>query len=113
MFWKYYYVIIFEWRASVNDDITADCNSISDQCECDIRDTSKKISRWNYLITISIYNMLKNIRFESEFEVTAEQLLANQNRLADLDKKLNEEDGKVSSLNRRLMLLEVTRLLRH
>ena len=57
--------------------------------------------------------MLKNIRFESEFEVTAEQLLANQNRLADLDKKLNEEDGKVSSLNRRLMLLEVTRLLRH
>ena len=57
--------------------------------------------------------MLKNIRFELEFEVTAEQLLANQNRLADLDKKLNEEDGKVSSLNRRLMLLEVTRLLRH
>ena len=57
--------------------------------------------------------MRKNIRFESEFEVTAEQLLANQNRLADLDKKLNEEDGKVSSLNRRLMLLEVTRLLRH
>ena len=57
--------------------------------------------------------MLKNIRFESEFEVTAEQLLANQNRLADLDKKLNEEDGKVSSLNRRLMLLEVTRLFTH
>ena len=47
------------------------------------------------------------IRFESEFEVTAEQLLTNQNRLAELEKKLNEEDGKVSSLNRRLMLLEV------
>ena len=55
--------------------------------------------------------MLQFIRFESEFEVTAEQLLANQNRLAELDKKLNEEDGKVSSLNRRLMLLEVIRLL--
>ena len=55
--------------------------------------------------------MLQFIRFESEFEVTAEQLLANQNRLAELDKKLNEEDGKVSSLNRRLMLLEVILLL--
>ena len=39
--------------------------------------------------------------------MTAEQLLTNQNRLAELEKKLNEEDGKVSSLNRRLMLLEV------
>jgi len=76
--------------ANESERRTSDYNGISDQCDCDIRDTGKKISK-----------------FESAFETTAEQLLAAQTRLQELEKKLNEEDGNVSSLNRRLMLLEV------
>ena len=37
--------------------------------------------------------------------------MANQTRLQELEKKLNEEDGNVSSLNRRLMLIEVRWLI--
>ena len=44
---------------------------------------------------------------KTAFETTLEQLQANQTRLQELEMKLNEEDGKVSSLNRRVMLLEV------
>jgi hypothetical protein len=36
------------------------------------------------------------------------QLLAAELRLAELMKKLNEEEGTISSLNRRIMLLEVS-----
>jgi len=77
-------------NADDNQRKTEHYNDTSDQCDCDIRDVTKKISK-----------------FESGFETTAEQLLANQMRLQELDMKLNEEDGKVSSLNRRVMLLEV------
>ena len=39
---------------------------------------------------------------------TLEQLLASQTSLQELEMKLNEEYGKVSSLNRRLILLKVS-----
>ena len=86
---------MFYFRANDQQSKTVEYNGISDQCDCDIRDVTKKISK-----------------FESAFETTAEQLLATQTRLQELEMKLNEEDGKVSSLNRRLMLIEVSSCFR-
>ena len=77
---------MFYIRANGDQRKTDHLNATSDQW-----DVTKKISK-----------------FESAFETTAEQLLANQERLQELEMKLNEEDGKVSSLNRRVMLIEVS-----
>ena len=81
----------FHLRANDDQRKTEQYNATSDQCDCDIRDVAKRISK-----------------FESSFETTLEQLQANQTRLQELEMKLNEEDGEVSSLNRRVMLLEVS-----
>ena len=81
----------FYLRANDDQRKTEQYNATSDQCDCETRDVTKKISK-----------------LESGFEMTLEQLQANLTRLQELDMKLNEEDGKVSSLNRRVMLLEVS-----
>ena len=79
--------IIFNLRATDDQRKTELYNTTSDQCDCDTEILAK--------------------RYQTAFETTLEQLQANQTRLQELEMKLNEEDGKVSSLNRRVMLLEV------
>ena len=83
-------MFVLDDRTNTLENIIKDSNALSDQCDCDIRDLTKKISS-----------------LESSFDDTSEKLLAAENRLAELDKNLNSQEGDVSSLSRRVTLLEV------
>ena len=78
-------------RSDTLEAQTNESNSFSAQCDCDIRDLTKKISS-----------------LESAFDETSEKLLVSQNRLAELEMDLHIQEEDVSALSRRISLLEVS-----
>ena len=72
-----------------NEEITKDANSRSDQCDCDIRDTTKKISK-----------------FESDFEETSEKLQKASSDLIEKNKQHQELEADLCAISRRVQLLE-------
>jgi len=67
----------------------ADANKVSDQCDADIRDISKKITS-----------------YESDYDDTNDKLVATTNSLESKEKILAEAEEDVDALSRRQALLE-------
>lgn len=71
------------------DEICREANARADQCDCDIRDYTKKISK-----------------LEAGFEETFEALQKANSSLLEKDKDLLEKEHDLSALSRRVMLLD-------
>ena len=76
-------------QASESDEVTAECNARADQCDCDIRDMGKKISK-----------------MEGSYEETSESLLKAAVNLEEKEKEMKEKEGDLSTLSRRVILME-------
>jgi len=76
-------------QASEYDEVTRECNARADQCDCDIRDLGKKISK-----------------MEGSYEETSENLLKAAANLEEKEKELKEKEGDLSTLSRRVILME-------
>jgi len=77
-------------RASEDQDIVCrEANEKAEQCECDIRDYSKKISK-----------------LESAYEETFEALQKASSSLLEKDKEMVEKEQDLSALSRRVQLLD-------
>jgi len=68
---------------------TAASNAVSDQCDCDIRDYGKKVHG-----------------LEIEFDETNDKLTKNLEALEEKEKSFKEVESDISSLTRRIMLME-------
>jgi len=71
------------------EDRTAASNAIIDQCDCDIRDYGKKVHG-----------------LEIDFDETNDKLQKNTLVLEEKEKMFKEEEGNISALSRRIMLME-------
>jgi len=72
-----------------SENTTKEYNSRADQCDCDIRDLTKKMSR-----------------LESSYEETAEKLLKANASLEEKEKEMKEKEEDLSTLSRRVILME-------
>ena len=68
---------------------TKDANEVANQCECDIRDISKKITS-----------------LESDYDITNDKLVAACNKLEETEKTLKTTEEDVNAMTRRQMLME-------
>jgi len=75
--------------AAEQDEACRLANEKAEQCECDIRDYSKKISK-----------------LEAGFEETHEALVKANSSLIEREKELVEKEQDLSALSRRVMLLD-------
>ncbi|XP_023320493.1 tropomyosin-2 [Eurytemora carolleeae] len=72
-----------------SEDVTKEYNRRSDQCDCDIRDLTKKISK-----------------LECAFDETHEKLLKASTDLEVKEKEMKEKEEDLSTLSRRIILME-------
>jgi len=75
--------------SSDSENTTKEYNNRADQCDCDIRDLTKKISK-----------------LEGSYEETAEKLLKASASLEEKEKELKEKEEDLSTLSRRVILME-------
>ena len=71
------------------EDATKEANAMADQADCDIRDYGKKVHG-----------------FEIEFDETTDKLNKTLESFEEKDKMHKEIEGDISSLTRRIMLME-------
>jgi len=71
------------------DEITKDYNARADQCDCDIRDLTKKITK-----------------MEHSYDETFENVLKANTALEEKEKEMKEKEEDLSTLSRRVILME-------
>lgn len=72
-----------------SEEQTRECNRRADQCDCDIRDLTKKITK-----------------LESSYEETFEKLQKSKMDLEAKEKEMKEKEEDLSTLSRRVILME-------
>eukprot|EP00088_Acartia_fossae_P006603 TRINITY_DN13035_c0_g1_i1.p1 TRINITY_DN13035_c0_g1~~TRINITY_DN13035_c0_g1_i1.p1 ORF type:complete len:286 (+),score=101.51 TRINITY_DN13035_c0_g1_i1:49-906(+) len=74
---------------SENEQLTKEFNDKADQCDCEIRDLTKRISK-----------------MEGNLEETSESLIKATTKLEEKEKDMKEKEEDLSTLSRRVILLE-------